>query len=161
MILHLEGSPVRSGSVTDPPDALIAALRAGGLRVTAARRAICSVIAESVGEHLSAADIQARAAAVLARPVDASTVYRTLDVLEQLGHLHHVHLGHGPGLVHLSAEADHHHLVCDVCGRTEDLPLAKLAPLLGAVEEEHGFVVEGGHFALTGRCADCVSGNNR
>ncbi|MDH3731235.1 MAG: transcriptional repressor [Acidimicrobiia bacterium] len=134
---------------------LIAALRAEGMRITESRKAICSVVASSGEDHLSASDIRSRASKVTGRSVDQSTVYRTLDVLETLGFLHHVHLGHGPGVFHLSDDVGHHHLVCENCGAAVDVPLADISPILDEVAARHGYTVRGAHFALTGLCGSC------
>ena len=44
--------------------------------------------------------------------MNVSTIYRTLELLEQLGLVTHTHLGHGAPRYHLAAEAEHVHLVC-------------------------------------------------
>lgn len=141
-------------------EALIADLRAAGVRITGARRAICDVLAQSHGDHLSAADIHARAQTEHGATIDPSTVYRTLDVLERSGLLHHVHLGHGPGVVHLTDETDHHHLVCEACETTIDVPLAEFQPLFSRIEAAYGFRVAPAHFAIVGRCAACEHSEN-
>lgn len=140
---------------------LIAALRSRGLRITQARRAICEVLAGSHEDHLSAADILEHARAAGPGDINQSTVYRTLDVLEELGHLHHVHMGHGPGVYHLSEESDHQHLVCEQCGRSVEVPMEELAPVLATVTTRYGFVADTVHFALVGRCEDCAGDVNK
>lgn len=137
-------------------DDLIAALKGQSLRITRARRAICEVLAESGEEHMSASDILDRARQRSASNFDQSTVYRTLDVLEELGYLHHVHLGHGAGIYHLSGALDHQHLVCEHCGRTVEIPLEELIPVLATVTARYGFVAESVHFALVGTCEECA-----
>ena len=87
--------------------------------------------------------------------MNESTVYRTLDTLERLGYLHHVHLGHGPGVVHLTEDKEHHHLVCERCARTIDLPLSEMGPLLDDLSARHGFQTGSIHFALMGLCQEC------
>lgn len=136
-------------------DQLVASLRSKGLRITASRRAICQVLAESHDEHLTAADLGARAEAELGKAVDQSTIYRTIEALEVAGHLHHVHFGHGPGVVHLVEEPEHHHIVCEVCGRTEDIPFTEVSRLLDGLEERYGFRGGSVHFALMGKCTTC------
>lgn len=133
---------------------LIEALRAAGYRVTIQRRLICQVLAGAQGEHLSAADIVDRAGEP-AGALDLSTVYRTLDVFEELGILHHVHLGHGPGIYHLSERSDHHHLLCEKCGRVVDLPLDALEASFTEIIRDYQFVPDGIHFAILGRHVDC------
>lgn len=135
-------------------ESLIEAIRASGLRVTGARRAVCEVLAESHDEHLTALDLHRRAEEAAGRSIDQSTIYRTIDTLQAAGHLHHVHLGHGPSIVHLSDRTDHHHLVCEICGRTVDLDLAEFAEVTERIQERHGFVADSVHFALVGRCVE-------
>ena len=135
---------------------LIAALRGRSLRITKARRAICEVLALSHEQHMSALDILEQAREQAGVGIDQSTVYRTLDVLEDLDFLHHVHLGHGAGVYHLSEESDHQHLVCEKCGISVEIPIEELAPVLATVTARYGFVAEGVHFALVGTCQDCA-----
>jgi Fur family ferric uptake transcriptional regulator len=142
-------------------DDLINALRERSLRITRARSAICEVLATSPEEHLSAADILDRAREKAGVKINPSTVYRTLDVLEEFGHLHHVHLGHGAGVYHLSKESDHQHLVCERCGTSVEIPLEELAPALSKVTARYGFVAEGVHFALVGTCRSCAEDLNK
>jgi Fur family ferric uptake transcriptional regulator len=137
-------------------DDLVNTLRERSLRITKARRAICEVLATSHEKHMSAADILERARVRAGVAIDQSTVYRTLDVLEEFGYLHHVHLGHGAGVYHLSEESDHQHLVCEHCGTSVEIPLEELAPVLASVTARYGFVAEGVHFALVGTCESCA-----
>ena len=104
------------------PETLIDALRQQGLRITQARRTVCSIIAERHGEHLTAASILEEVRIGRSASADQSTVYRTLDALEESGLVVHSHLGHGPAVYHLAAEAEHQHIVCRVCGMTASVP---------------------------------------
>lgn len=139
-----------------PADDLIAALRAEGLRITPARRAICEVLAAVDGDHLDAASIRERAEAVADRSIDPSTVYRTLDTLESVGLAVHVHLSDRRSVVHL-ADDEHHHLTCERCGKVEDVDAAEVVGALGPVAARHGFEVDSIHFAVVGRCHECAS----
>ncbi len=121
------------------------------MRVTGPRRAICSVLADPTLDHLSGAALQNRAQEVLGRPIDLSTVYRTVDTLQEAGIVHHVHLGHGASVIHLTESGHHHHLVCDLCGRTVDLPIEELGPL-GDLLESHDYRPDAVHFAIVSRC---------
>jgi Fe2+ or Zn2+ uptake regulation protein len=136
---------------------LIDVLRSDGLRITRARTAICEVLASAHAEHLDAADIRDRLIAGGGPRVDQSTVYRTLEVLENAGVLSHSHLGHGPAVYHLAEDADHQHFVCSECGRTVAVGADKLAEWTAEIEAHTGFRVEASHFALTGLCADCAN----
>ena len=135
---------------------LIDVLRADGIRITRARTAICDVLAESHSEHLDASAIRDRVIAHGGPKVDQSTVYRTLETLEDAGVLAHSHLGHGPAVYHLAEDANHQHFVCSNCGRTVAVGADKLEEWTSQIEAHTGFIVEPSHFALTGLCAECA-----
>lgn len=138
---------------------LIEALSAEGYRITNARRAVCEVIAASHDQHLTAADIYDRARAQTGTRLDRSTVYRTLEALEDSGLLTHSHLGHGPSVYHLSEDGGHQHLICLQCGRTLTLPGDETRRLVDSVARSTGFVLDASHFALSGLCAACAREN--
>ncbi len=140
-------------------DELIARLRDSGRRITLARRAICQILADSQGDHVSAPEIYERALATTGG-IDRTTVYRTLEELAEVGLVHHVHLSHKPAVYHLSDDHDHHHLVCERCGVTISVPLDKIERALSEVEEQYGFVANGLHFAIVGQCKDCHAQNS-
>ena len=139
-----------------PPDPRVGEvldrLAASGMRRTSARQAILEAFF-AADSHVTAEDI---ALEVHRRfpSVDVSTVYRTLDTLEQLGIIDHTHLAHGPAIFHL-ADDDHQHLVCERCGRVEEVPPAALEPFLDALKGRFDFDVDRRHFALVGVCGAC------
>jgi Fur family transcriptional regulator, ferric uptake regulator len=134
---------------------LIEVLSDSGFRITKARRAVCEVVAASHDRHLSAPDIYRLARAQAGARIDRSTVYRTLDALEETGVLVHSHLGHGPSVYHLSDDAGHQHLVCANCGRTQTLPEPEAKRFAADVLESTGFEPDLSHFALSGICGTC------
>lgn len=139
--------------MTDPRVEEIMArfVEAGGRR-TATRQAIVEAIVDA-GGHVTADNV---AEAVTERfpSVNLSTVYRTLEALEDLEVLDHVHLGHGRATYHLT-EHGHQHLYCERCERVEALPVEKLEGLRGLLDEEYGFRLDDRHFALVGLCRRC------
>ena len=135
---------------------LIAELRARGARVTTARRSLLAALAEADAHHLTAADLTATVQR--AHPdVHLSTIYRSLDSLEELGIVDHVHLGHGRAVYHLADDA-HQHLVCEVCGSVIEVPGQAFDRLAESVRVAYGFNVRA-HFAVVGRCAACAAAN--
>jgi len=135
---------------------LIAELRSRGARVTTARRSLLGALAEAEDHHLTAADLTATVQR--AHPeVHLSTIYRSLESLEELGIVDHVHLGHGRAVYHLADEA-HQHLVCEVCGAVIEVPRETFAQLADSVRRAYGFSVRP-HFAVVGRCAACGAGD--
>lgn len=135
-------------------DEILGRLAADGGRRTASRQAIVEAVLAS-GSHLTADEI-ARRVQKRFPSVNISTVYRTLDALEELGVVDHVHLGHGRAIYHL-ADDEHQHLVCEQCERVEELPASKLRGFLGMLDREFGFDVDRGHFAIVGLCKSCRS----
>lgn len=141
-------------------DSLIETLRNEGLRITSARRAICEIVASQHDDHLTAADLQSAAEELIGSNIDASTVYRTIEVFERFGVAHHVHLGHGPGVIHLSGHEQHHHLTCETCGKTTDIDQSVMAEAFEKIRVEYGFTVDPLHFALSGHCRECEHSRN-
>src|SRR5215471_12662351 len=87
-------------------------LRARGYRATPQRQLVLEAVATL--RHATPEDIGAQVSQA-ARGVNISTIYRTLELLEQLGMVSHTHLGHGAPTYHLAEDADHVHLVCRGC----------------------------------------------
>jgi len=128
-------------------------LRAAGVRVTAARRAVVHALVDA-DDHVTADELAERIAD--RQPdVHRSTVYRTLDALERLGVVTHVHLGHGRAVYHLT-DRMHQHAVCEGCGLVVELGDDVLGEVQARLERETGFVVDPHHFALVGRCRHCA-----
>ena len=138
-------------------DDLVAALRAEGLRITSARRAICEVLADRHHDHLDASALRVHAEEIAGRAIDPSTVYRAIDTLQAVGLVRHVHLGGGAAVLHLADDDGHHHMTCELCGRTVDVPATELLGALEPVALSHGFVAVTVHFAVVGLCADCAT----
>lgn len=127
-------------------------LTAGPRRRTASRRAIVEALVEA-GDHVTADDLAERVQRRFPS-INLSTVYRTLEALEEVGVVDHVHLGHGRAVYHMASD-DHQHLVCERCERVVELPFDHLAPFLERMDREFGFAVDRRHFAIVGLCAEC------
>ena len=127
-------------------------LRARGYRLTPQRQ----LVLEAVGRlgHATPEDIAA-AVRETAQAVNISTVYRTLELLEELGLVQHAHLGHGAPTYSLAGDSDHVHLVCRDCGAVDEAPPALVAPIVEELAATRGFQVDVGHFAVFGRCREC------
>ena len=126
-------------------------VRAAGLRMGAARRQVIGVL-DGVEGPITAEEVASRLP-----DVHVSSVYRSLNVLEELGVVRHVHLAHGPARYELTDVADQvRHLACERCGRDVVVPADLFDDLRATVEQEYGFVMDSGHFAIPGRCRDCA-----
>jgi Fe2+ or Zn2+ uptake regulation protein len=140
--------------VTAEAERILARLKDDGGRITAPRVEIVKILLTS-DAHLSADDIAAAVQA--AHPsVATSTVYRTLETLEQLGIIDHTHVAHGPAHYHLADRPAHQHLACTECGAIIEAPASLLDAVAERVRADHGFELEPRHSALMGRCRSCA-----
>lgn len=134
-------------------DALLDRVRRNGGRVTPARRALLEALLAAEGHHLTAQDLAATVQRAVP-DVHLSTVYRSLESLEEMGIVDHAHLGHGRAVYHL-ADEPHQHLVCERCEQVVEVPDDVFAELAGTLQRAYGFVIRAHHFAVVGRCAAC------
>jgi Fur family ferric uptake transcriptional regulator len=84
-----------------------------------------------------------------------STVYRTLDVLEELGIVRHGHGPDGREEYHVLPDAEHGHLHCRDCGATWEITADEGASIVVALERARGFAVDLSHVTIVGRCLAC------
>jgi Fur family ferric uptake transcriptional regulator len=136
-----------------PWDAVRDRFRERGLRWTPQRRTVVEVIA-AVDGHLTGAELVERCRALDAQTTP-STVYRTLDVLEDLGLVRHGHGADGREEYHVEPGAEHGHLYCAVCGGSWEINAAPAKSIVAAFRAADGFEVDLSHVTVVGRCADC------
>jgi Fur family transcriptional regulator, ferric uptake regulator len=129
-------------------------MRERGLRWTPQRRTVIEVLAASDG-HITGADLVERCRARDPGTIP-STVYRTLDVLEQLGLLRHGHGAHGREEFHVLPAPEHGHIHCSECGSTWEMGASRAAAVAEAFRADDGFEIDIGHVTLVGRCRDCA-----
>jgi Fur family ferric uptake transcriptional regulator len=133
---------------------ILDALREKGGRLTPARRAIVTALVDAKA-HVTADELAATVQGQLP-DVHLSTIYRTLERLEELGFIEHVHLGHGRAIYQL-ADDRHHHLVCDRCGWVTGVPADLLDEVAANVKKRYDFVLDPSHFSLGGFCRECAA----
>ena len=130
-------------------------LRKAGHRLTQPRRAVLQVLEESAVQ-LSPYEIHRRGKVIYPQ-LGLVTVYRTLELLDELGLARRVH---SEGSCHNYARAgeDQHYLVCRGCHRVVEFPCEGLDELIGAVERRSAYVIDGHLLELTGLCPACRDG---
>lgn len=133
---------------------VITLLRLRGYKITPQRRAILRVIVDSQ-EHLTPADIYERAHKE--HPgIGLVTVYRTLDILDELGLICEVHAEDGRLSYLLTRPSEHHHhLICSDCGKVVDFTGCRLGELEKRLSRETGFEVESHLLEFMGCCPSC------
>lgn len=130
-------------------------LRERGYRLTPQRQLVLEAV-ETLG-HATPDDILCEVRKT-ASGVNVSTVYRTLELLEELGLVSHTHLGHRAPTYHLAARHRHLHLVCRDCGDVIEVDTSVAASFTSRLRQEFGFDTDLKHFAIFGRCAGCTGG---
>ncbi|MFC7221299.1 Fur family transcriptional regulator [Streptomyces polyrhachis] len=128
-------------------------LRQRGYRLTPQRQLVLEAV-ETL-EHATPDDILGEVRRTAAG-VNISTVYRTLELLEELGLVSHAHLGHGSPTYHLADRHHHLHLVCRDCDTVLEADASLAEPFTRTLRETFGFETDLKHFAIFGRCADCT-----
>jgi Fur family ferric uptake transcriptional regulator len=124
-----------------------------GYRMTPQRMMIVSAI-ESSDNHISAEDIYEQVAAKYPN-VNVSTVYRTLELLEQLGLVTKTEMGVGRIMYHPIEKGHHHHLICRECGSIIDLDESIMEHLKETILRDYQFTAELRHLGILGLCSDC------
>ena len=128
-------------------------LRQRGYRLTPQRQLVLEAV--DTLEHATPDDILVEVRNT-ASGVNISTVYRTLELLEELGLVSHAHLGHGAPTYHLADRHHHIHLVCRDCENVIETDVAVAADFTAKLREDFGFETDMKHFAIFGRCKDCA-----
>lgn len=128
-------------------------LRAEGKRITPQRELLLRTLEES-DRHLDAEELF-----FLAREHDPrlslSTVYRTLNVLKEMGLVEELHLGEEHHHYEVAGAGEHHHLICMGCESVIEFESPLLEQLKREIAAEHDFEISGIHIDLTGLCAQC------
>lgn len=132
------------------------AVRAHGLRVTAARRQVIEALF-AAGRPVSAVEI-AQGLDGGRSPVDRASVYANLETLEGIGLVRHVHGGHGPGLYTLADRIEREYLQCERCGVLRGVEPSVLAEARTAIRRATGYDAHFSHFPIVGCCPECARG---
>ncbi|GAA1933049.1 transcriptional repressor [Streptomyces sodiiphilus] len=129
-------------------------LRKRGYRLTPQRQLVLEAVEKL--EHSTPDDILAEVRRT-AGGVNISTVYRTLELLEELGLVSHAHLGHGAPTYHLAERHHHMHLVCRCCDRVIEADVSLAEDFAARLRDTFGFETDVRHFAIFGCCRECAA----
>ena len=127
-------------------------------KITPQRQSILQIFIDRPGEHLSAEDVHG-----ILRENQSSfglaTVYRSLELLTELGLLQKLELGDGRSRYELNtadpATHHHHHLICLNCGEITEFNEDLLDDLEATILEKSGFMVMDHQVKFFGYCQEC------
>lgn len=125
-----------------------------GMRLTRPRQVVMSIL-EETGRPLSPQTIHQRALQT-DETISLVSVYRTLDLLNELDLVCRVHGQDGCQGYVLSSPGHHHQLICRNCQKTVEFSgSTDLEPFIEAVEQQTGFLIDGHLLQLFGLCPEC------
>jgi Fur family ferric uptake transcriptional regulator len=127
-------------------------LRASGHRLTPQRELVLAAV-ETLG-HATPDQVYAEVRRH-SQSINLSTVYRTLELLDELGLIRHAHLSDRAPTYHSARGHEHAHLVCRTCHKEISIGLDEMAEALGALAAGRDFVPDYGHLTVFGTCAAC------
>lgn len=138
---------------------IIQQLRQAGYRITRPRRAIVRALLENEG-CANPSEVLERAK--LHYPtIGLVTVYRTLDLLSELGFVRRIHAADGCHSYAMANHGHHHHLICRHCGAAIEFQGCDLLPFLNRISEQTGYTIEDHLLELVGVCSICQQASAR
>ena len=114
---------------------------------------VLAVICDTTG-HVPAEDVLERVHKRYPY-LNKSAVYRTLELLSQLGFITQTDFGQGRIEYELHRHPHHHHLVCRKCGKLTQVDETLFLPLAKSLAKDYGFAADLDHFAIYGTCSRC------
>lgn len=130
-------------------------LRQHGFRLTAARKQVIKVL-DQHSEYLGAYDIHHLLEAT-GMHIGISSIYRVLDMLQNLNLLQQEEFGQGGIRYRLQRPSQQHahQLICSRCGRTEELGNCPLSHWADRLEQDSGFEIQAHWLRFFGLCPAC------
>ena len=138
--------------------AIVAAFDTAGYRITSTRRAVADLVA-TYGGHFTSSELVAVAQA-RRLGISRATLFRTLDLLTELGIVERVDLPTGEHAYVACTASHHHHVICARCGRASDVGDHGLAEAVAAMARESGYRIDTHRLELFGFCRHCQAKTN-
>jgi Fur family ferric uptake transcriptional regulator len=137
---------------------LIERLKDNSLKLTGQRLKILSLLIENNNKHLSAEDIH-NLLLENGERIGIATIYRTIGVLEKLNMIARLYVDDGCiryQVLDPHKEHEHHHLICQRCGKIVDMQDDLLDNLEGKIKDIYNFKVTNHKVKFYGICSDCL-----
>ncbi len=140
-------------------DDLRGTLRSKGYKLTPQRRSVLKVMIQHTGEHLTAEEIYDEVR-VECPDIGLATVYRTLQLLNDLKVLMKLNLEDGITRYEMNLDErhhHHHHLICENCGIIIEVKYDLLDSVEKKIEKEYDFKIQNHKLKFYGLCNNCQS----
>ncbi|WP_353893175.1 Fur family transcriptional regulator [Proteinivorax hydrogeniformans] len=130
-------------------------LESSGYKVTSQRQIILEIILNNREKHMSAEEIHEKANKSNA-DIGLATVYRALELFEELKIIHKMNFGDGRSRYELwEEEHHHHHLICTSCHEVYEVAEDLLDVLEHKIENKYKFKISGHQLKFYGVCYNC------
>ena len=131
---------------------LAARLKVAGYKLTAPRQAVVQVL-EQHGGHLSPNEVLMLGRQIYPK-LSRATVYRTLDLLTDLGLIRPIYL-HDASQRYVATQGGHHHLVCTDCGAAFEFERCDADQLAVTLSDRFRFEIHSHLLEFYGLCEIC------
>lgn len=131
-------------------------LKKRNLRITSQREAVLSVFVENNGQHFTPDEVYERLAQKNSY-ISKATIYRSVELLKEMGFLSKINFGDGLERYELKDEHghQHHHLICTECGQVYALEEDLLDDIEKIIEKRTGFKITDHQLNFYGLCPKC------
>ncbi len=133
---------------------LIQEIKVRGVRITP-QRAIILQAMEAMTGHVTAEAIY-DAVHDVNEFISLATVYRTLELLREMGLVTEARMGSSTTHYALKDHANHHHAVCRNCKHSYELPDDLFMPIVARLHADFEFRADVDHLVVLGLCKDCA-----
>lgn len=145
------------GIVPESLEKLRDKLKEKGYKLTPQRRATLNTIIENKGKHLSTEEIYDRVKNKCPE-IGLATVYRTLQLLDELGVISKINFDDGCARYELNTQEEdhqHHHLICLKCGKVIEVEMDLMETLEEEIEKNYDFEISDHRVKFFGHCSKC------
>lgn len=133
-------------------------LKEKGCKLTLQRRSVLDVLIDHCNEHLSTEEIYGKVKEKYPE-IGLATVYRTIQLFEEMGIVDRLNLDDGCSRFELASEDcvhHHHHLVCEVCNSVFEVENDLLEEIEKEVEQKYKFKIHDHNLMFYGVCEECA-----
>ena len=133
---------------------LIPQIKKKGHRVTRSRELICKILEDSGHAHFTVDELYKKVTKKNA-DIDLATVYRTLELLGEIGLIAHLHQAHGSGIYFLKNNENTMHIICLDCNKIIDVSSKSYNKINDLLMNETQFKLIRNNFIYSGVCGNC------
>ena len=133
---------------------LLSQIKKKGHRVTRSRELICKILEDSGHAHFTVDELYKKVTKKNT-DIDLATIYRTLELLGEIGLIAHLHQAHGSGIYFLKNNENTMHIICLDCNKIIDVSSKSYNKINDLLMNETQFKLIRNNFIYSGVCGNC------